>query len=106
MRAHEPCSAWAGRGLALRRGIVEAVPTPPPAQPAHAAAAPPGGVTRPPPNPKTGRPFRPGERLERQAWGLVARSAPIDIPPPRRGRGRNYDDLVDRALARFDGLEI
>ena len=57
-----PIASAQARG---RNGWVEIVRTAPKLE--NPETAPPGGITRPPPNPVTGKPNRPGALLERRA---------------------------------------
>ena len=97
-RANET-SGWTGAGQGGRFGTVERQPIQPQIAAIASGAAPAGGVTRPPPNPITGKPYRPGERLERQARQFAKKQAPsahAAATPSRRTR--DYETMIARAL--------
>ena len=75
-------------------GAIEALPQSVAAE--NPAIAPPGGVTRPPPDPETGKVYKPGERLEKQARKF-AQHEKTEVVKPRRKR-RDYDAWIARAL--------
>ena len=64
--------------------------------------APAGGITKPPPNPITGKPYRPGERLERQARKFAKKQVEGEnlrkVERPRR----DYEALIARALEELE----
>ena len=89
-----PIASSAARG---RNGWVEIVKTAPKLE--NPEIAPPGGITRPPPNPVTGKPNRPGALLERRARQYAQTHAPAaEAPQPRRKKPRDYEALIARAL--------
>ena len=73
----------------------------PPPEPeiCNPAIAPPGGITRSEPNPITGKPLRPGERLERQARKYATEEKPVQ---KRHRKRRDYDAMIARALEDLD----
>ena len=101
-------SAWNGAGRVGHFGTVEHKPIQLDMPAISPAIAPPGGVTKPPPNPLTGKPYRPGERLERQARQFLKEKAAPESKPtaqarPRTRRStRDYEALIARALADMD----
>ena len=56
--------------------------------------APPGGITKPEPDPETGKTLRPGELLERQ----MRQYAQKEQPKPKLRKRRDYDAKIARAL--------
>ena len=83
--------SWWDRARDERNGVVMPPPDPAGQRLAHAT---PGFVATKPEqeNPTTGKVYRPGERLERQARKFVQKQT-----PPARKR-RDYDALIARAL--------
>ena len=82
----------------------------PPPEPeiCNPAIAPPGGITRSEPIPVTGKPLRPGERLERQArkyatqkWHAILATEEKPVQKHHRKR-RDYDAMIARALEDLD----
>ena len=83
--------SWWDRARDERDGVVipppDSTPTAQTSKPAHAIVA-----TNPAHHPATGKVYRPGERLERQARKFVQKQ-----DPPARKR-RDYNTLIVRAL--------
>ena len=96
-RANE-ISSWTRAGRSGRLGTVEHQPIQPQIAAIASGTALAAGVTRPPPNPITGEPYRPGERLERQARQFAKKQAPRDTHETPRRRMRDYEAMIARAL--------
>ena len=92
-----PIASSAARG---RSGWVEIVKPAPKLE--NPDIAPPGGITRPPPNPITGKPNRPGALLERRARQYAQTHIQAEAPQPRRKKPRDYEALIARALEEMD----
>ena len=58
--------------------------------------APPGGITKPEPDPETGKTLRPGELLERQMRQYAQKEQPKSSKPRKR---RDDDAKIARALS-------
>ena len=95
---------WVSAGRGGRFGTVEHKPVQPIV--AQKAILPAGGVTQPPPNPITGKPYRPGERLERQARQFAKKTrtasksksaSDLAASTPTKA-GRDYEAMIARAL--------
>ena len=110
-------SSWWGRCHEERTGRGTIRQPPPEPEICNPAIAPPGGITRSEPNPITGKPLRPGERLERQArkyatlksHAILATQkshailATEEKPVQKRHRKRrDYDAMIARALEDLD----
>ena len=87
-------SSWWGRGRKDRIGTGQIKQLEPETAAENPAIAPPGGVTRPEPDPKTGKVYPPGKRLEKQAREYARTQEPAKKPRKKR----NYDALIARAL--------
>ena len=87
-----PIASSTARG---RNGWVEIVKTAPKLE--NPEIAPPGGITRSPPNPVTGKPNRPGALLERRARQYAQTHIQAEAPQPRQKKPRDYEALIARA---------